>query len=131
MTAIVPLNHDQTIRTRGKRILDFVKAIFGPRAAEVDERARRCVEESIEMGQAAGIPLTVILKTVIRVYEKPAGDLHQEMAQVGFTLESMAASLDFDLHAGIDAELVRLNEVPAEVWQARHKAKIAAGISAG
>lgn len=119
------------IRARGRRIFAFIVDIFGDKAAETDERARRCVEEAIEMGQAAGLPLTTIIKIAARVYERPAGDVRKEMAQVGFTLESMAASLDFDLHAGIDAELHRALTTPPEVWQERHKAKIAAGISAG
>jgi hypothetical protein len=111
-------------RERAKAVLQWAVTTFGPVALNRDERAARFVEEALELGQAAGLDKTTILRLLDRVYDRPIGNVAKEIGQAGMTLECLAGSIGFSVDTEIDAEFHRVRSIPQEEWNQRHEAKV-------
>ncbi|WFP48538.1 hypothetical protein PL263_10475 [Methylomonas sp. EFPC3] len=115
---------------RQAAILQWANATFGKRTASVTaERIARFMEEAIELAQATHMFPEDIKELVDHVYTKPAGDVAQEIGQVGVALLALAEHLQVNADAEERNELERITSLPKEHWQARQNAKAAKGLA--
>lgn len=108
-------------------VLQFAVDSFGPIARNRDERAARLAEEAIEVAQAEGVELEVIVRIAERVYSRPAGDLHRELGGVALTALSMSQIAGLSFASCAKQEWLRVKSKPRDWWQKRHAEKVAAG----
>lgn len=94
-----------------KRAGEWASTCFGPMVAiDCFHRRNRFIEEAIELHQASRGTVDEIIQLVKHVYNKPAGDPHQEVGGTMVTLATLCNALGVDLlHAGED-ELARVWE---------------------
>ena len=84
---------------RQAEILQWANATFGEAtASNTGERIRRFAEESIELVQAAGLDKQAMNDIIDHVYDKPTGNISQEIGQVGVSLLALSE------HLGIQAD---------------------------
>jgi hypothetical protein len=115
---------------RPKAALKWAEEMFGEKTARDPlERARRLLEEAIELAQAAGLDLDAVSALAARVYLRPPGDIEREVGQVAMTLEVLAANIGLDADAEASREFARVRHIPKQEWEARHAAKAAQGIA--
>lgn len=114
---------------RPGRFLAWAKETFGEIAVDRRERARRFLEEAIELAGAAGISPEDALRILERCYERPQGFMPVEAGQAQVTLELFAKSQLIDLEVEADREFFRVQKIPKEEWLRRHAAKVALGIA--
>lgn len=114
---------------RPRDFLAWATSIFGPIARDDGERARRFIEEALELAHAMGLSSVDVAKISARVYSRSAGDIPREIEQVQCTLEILAENMNLsaDLEAYIEFDRVR--SIPKSEWLARHNAKVAIGIA--
>jgi hypothetical protein len=109
---------------------DWALRCFGSRSFNsLPERARRVLEEAIELAQASGLSIEDGLNLMQYVYRRPIGELSQELAGVGSTLLVLAESQKIDLKAVISADIQRVLELPEEYFKERLARKVAAGMA--
>lgn len=108
---------------------DWVQRCFGPKV-EPRERARRLVEEALELAQAVGCEPAELEQLVAYVFARPTGRPEQEVGGVAITLLAFCAAHGIDL---ADAELQELRRIlakPTAYFRDRHNAKADAGVAA-
>lgn len=88
--------------------------------ASVNERVRRLTEEVTEVAQASGMSREEMHRMVDFVYDRPSGDLEQEVAQAGLCLYGLAESLHVDLEEEVSSELARV-DTPEMIRRVRDK----------
>jgi hypothetical protein len=117
--------------SRGAAIGDWILRTFG-RAALIclPERGARLLEEAAEAAQAAGLDRKKALKIVNEVFDRPVGDLFQEIGGVGVTLLGICVSAGIDADIAEYTEAKRVLEKPMEHFQIRNQDKIDRGVSA-
>lgn len=93
-------------------------------------RALRLLEEAVECAQAAGVPQQLAALQVQRVYERPHGDLGQELGGVLLTSCAMCALLATTPEHVLEMEVRRVLAKPVEHFAARNKAKLEMGLDA-
>lgn len=72
----------------------WVAQVFGkPYLTSVDERACRFGEEAIELVQALGVPEEKVLALVEQVYNKPVGDVDDEVGGAFHTLLALCEGI--------------------------------------
>jgi len=103
--------------------------MFGPIAANLDERALRLAEEAVEFAQAEHVSKEVMLRLVERVYSRPAGDPIAEIGAVALTLELAAEGRGLSAIECADNEFRRVKSKTREHFAERHAAKAAEGIA--
>lgn len=108
---------------------NWARDTFGESAMQIDERARRFLEEALELAQACGVSLDDSLRSVRVVYARPAGSIEQEMGGVGTTLLTLAQMAGFSADECEASEVRRVMAIPREKFIARHAEKKALGIS--
>ncbi|HEU4601555.1 MAG TPA: hypothetical protein VFS24_06290 [Steroidobacteraceae bacterium] len=108
-------------------VLHWAVESFGPIARNRDERAARLAEEAIEVAQAEGVELEVIVRIAERVYSRPAGDLHRELGGVALTALSMSQIAGLSFASCGKQEWLRVKSKPRDWWQKKHAEKVAAG----
>jgi NTP pyrophosphatase (non-canonical NTP hydrolase) len=111
---------------------EWVTNAFGDNDADVDyigQRGLRVVEEALELGQAVKVPREMVHKLVDAVYDKPVGELAQEMGGVSITLLALAHFAEFDIDEIEVQELMRVLDKPLSHFRARNKAKCDAGFT--
>lgn len=84
------------------------------------DRACRChrfVEESIELAQACNLHKADVLMLVDYVYDRPVGEMPQEVGGVAVTLAALCTSFQQNMMDAAEAELNR-------VWQKIDKIRI-------
>lgn len=109
----------------------WVNSTFGERSLkDRGERARRVLEEAVELAQAAGLGRGDAEAVLADVYARQPGDVGQEVGGLMNTLGALCAGLDVDLAAQTEAEMVRV-ERPEIVGKCRRKNadKTARGVS--
>ncbi|APU88862.1 conserved hypothetical protein [Virus Rctr197k] len=112
------------------RIRRWTVAAFGTECyTNTQERAARVFEEAAELLQAEELDREFAQRVLDRVYSRPVGDPVQEMAGVSFTLLAYSGAKGLDLEKVLVAELERVEAVPLEHFQAKHRAKRLAGTS--
>ena len=115
---------------RQTNILNWANETFGAATADnTGERIRRFVEEAVELAQAVGLDKKAMLDIVEHVYARPAGDVAQEVGQVGVSLLGLAAHLNISADSEEFTEFERLKSLPADYWQARQNAKAEKGLA--
>lgn len=118
----------QTRDQRQAQAFDWMSAAFGPQT--IVQRGVRLAEEAIEAAQAAEVPRDMLHKLVDHIYDRPAGDLRQELGGVGVTLLGLAAAAGLSADECEAAELARVLAKPLAFFAARNAAKNDAGFNA-
>ncbi len=114
---------------RQSAILQWANLTFGPAtASNTGERIRRFAEEAIELVQATGLDKQALLDIVDHVYAKPAGNLAQEIGQVGVSLLGLSEHLGIPADDEEQKEFDRIQSLPSDYWQARQNAKAGKGL---
>lgn len=113
----------------GRKFLDWAIQTFGPIAVDRRERARRFLEEAIELGHAEGIDRNMVQGIADRVYARSAGDTGREIGQAMATLEVLAINLGYSTSREMEREFDRVRTIPRDQWQRRHQSKVDVGIA--
>ncbi len=122
-------NPNRPRQDRQREILQWAITTFGTSTADnTGERIRRFAEEAVELAQAVGLDKQAMLDILEHVYAKPAGNIKQEIGQVGVSLLGVAEHLNISADREEHAEFERLKSLPAHYWQARQNAKADKGI---
>lgn len=109
--------------------LKWAVKTFGSIALNPQERALRFIEEAIELVDAVGLPQVSVESVMRRVYNRPQGVLNKEVGQSMLTLQLLAEVFSIDAHDECVDEFLRVQSVPQEEWDRRHKAKVDIGIA--
>jgi len=113
---------------RQAAIFVWAKAAFTvEQATSLPQRALRLLEEAVEAAQACGLAEDKAIDIVGFVYDRPAGDLAQELGGVGVTVLALAAAAGLSADAEEEREVSRVLAKPIEHFTARNAAKNAAG----
>lgn len=72
------------------------------------ERNHRFLEESLELVQANGYSREQAHRMVDYVFDRPTGDLHQEVGGVMVTLAALCLAVGEDMHLAGEEELRRI-----------------------
>lgn len=103
------------------RAVNWVREAFGSEPADCkSERAHRFLEEAFELAQAAGVTREEAALLLAYVFDRPAGEVAQEVGGVMLTLAPFAAAHEVNMHAAGEAELARVN-TPAVIARCRLK----------
>lgn len=114
---------------RQAKVLAWAKACFGTVNISLAERARRLVEEAIELCQAEHVDEAQVHAIVRHVYGKPVGKATQEAAGVGVTLLAYCAAAGVSATRIEEEEVARITSYPPEYFAARQDKKADAGIA--
>lgn len=94
-----------------------------------EERGLRLVEEAVELGQAIGITREQAHRLVDYVFDRPVGEVRQEIGGVALTLSAVAsvsnASVEECWHDELSRVMLRIEET-----RAKQQAKARQGIVA-
>lgn len=113
---------------RQRRVARWCNDAFGTgHALDVPQRGIRLVEEAIEAAQAAGCERDMVHRLVDYVFDRPAGELAQEIGGVGLTLLALSHAAQVLADDCEAAELDRVLSKPLSHFAARNEAKNAAG----
>jgi len=110
-------------------VFRWVRDTFGRISDDRDERARRVLEEAIELVQAAGLSQRDASAMVAHVYSRPPGDVRQEVGGLGITLLAFAHHREINADAEEVNEFLRVIDTPVSFFRKRQNAKAAAGIA--
>lgn len=126
---------------RQSHILAWAVGTFtmpGCEPADIRERARRFLEEALELFQSAYFVTTGTARhadadddataVMNRVFSRPAGGAAREVGQVAVTLACLAEALTVSVAAEEVREFERVLSIPKAEFQARHQAKMDAGL---
>lgn len=103
------------------RIKDWCLECFGERILyNKEERNLRFLEESLELVQAAGMSKTQALQVLDYVYNRPVGELKQEVGGVMVTLSALCTAHELDLGCCMMDEVNSISE-PARIEKIRSK----------
>lgn len=109
--------------------LAWQAATFGPAARNRQERARRMLEEALELAQAEGVTVREVDRLMWRVYARPPGDTAQEIAGLTITLAGLAENAGVQVADAVAAEWDRLAKLTPGYLAAKHAAKVADGVA--
>lgn len=105
------------------RIKSWLLACFGSKiAADKTERNHRFLEEALELVQAAGCTKSEALQLVDYVFNRPPGDIKQEVGGTMTTLTSLCIAHDVDLEDAAETELARIWAIKDQI-RAKQAAK--------
>jgi hypothetical protein len=113
---------------RQQQIGDWCVDAFGPMAIDPGNRARRIVEEAIELAQAEGVSGEDIVKIAEHVYGRPVGDPDQEVGGVAVTLLAYCAATGRSAESLERREVERILNKDVEHFRRRNAEKVKAGI---
>lgn len=112
-----------------ERVALWVERTFGKKVlTDRDERGLRLVEETVELAQALGIPKDRLHLVIDRVYDRPVGEVNQEIAGSFVTLAAAATACDVDLFRAAATELARIENKDPEHFRQRNREKAALGM---
>lgn|SRR3990167_6341059 len=114
---------------RQRVVLAFTKRAFGERNALPIERARRLLEEALELAQACGVSQAQAFALTDYTFSRPAGEPHQEIGGIGLCLLAAAESLGLSAEVETQREIARVLAKSLEHWKTKHDAKAAAGVA--
>ena len=93
------------------RVNEWVVAAFGKVAAsDRSERNHRFLEEALELVQAQGCSKDEAFQLVEYVYDRPVGEVSQEVGGVLLTLAALCNASDVDMTESAEKELSRVWE---------------------
>lgn len=91
------------------RVAPWMKACFGPTISkDAMERNHRFFEESAELVQANGMTRSEAHQLVDYTFDRPVGELKQEVGGVIVTLAALCLASDVDMHQAGETELDRI-----------------------
>ena len=90
------------------RVTEWIRECFGPEGQDVATRARRFLEEALEVVQSLGIPARDAHALVRYTFGRPPGEPSQELGGAALTLAGLSGALRFDHEALREAELARV-----------------------
>lgn len=102
---------------------------FGTANMTERERARRFIEEAIELAQACGLQRADVYRTMEHVFDRPPGERFQEVGGVGVTLLMLCETIGVSADYAERSELARVLSMPANHFRDRHNVKADAGIA--
>lgn len=114
---------------RPSRALIWAVEMFGDIALDRRERVLRFVEEAIELAEAMSLTSAELQRIMVRVFNRPSGNVARELGQCQVTLECLAKAIGIDLDAEATKEFQRVHGIPKDEWERRHAAKVAIGIA--
>ena len=91
-------------------------------------RALRCAEEAIELAQASGVDPDTLYRLVKQVFDRPDGNLYQELGGTLLTACVLTHSLRTTPAAMFERELQRCLAKNPEHFAQRNQEKIWAGL---
>jgi hypothetical protein len=92
------------------RVQPWMMECFGAEiSADRIERNHRFFEEATELVQANGMTRSEAHQLVDYVFDRPVGELHQEVGGVMVTLAALCLASSQDMHAAGEMELARIN----------------------
>ena len=95
--------------TMTDRVGEWTVACFGDEIAhDKVERIHRFVEEALELAQSVGCDKETILQLVDYVYNRPIGEMEQEIGGVVVTLGALCFAYDIDMENLGQRELDRV-----------------------
>jgi hypothetical protein len=103
------------------------EAFGGAEANSVPQRALRVLEEAIELAQAAKLDEKLVHDLVKYVYQRPVGEVEQEVSGVSVTLLAFCCAAGLNADTVEWAEVVRVLSKPREFFTERNAKKNAAG----
>lgn len=111
-------------------VYNWVITYFGRGVAtNTKERAKRLLEEAIELAQCENISLEEVNLLAKHVFAKPIGEPAQEVGGIGVTLLAYCASKRLDPEEEEQREIDRIWLKPVGYFRARHQRKVDAGIA--
>lgn len=115
---------------RQRAVLDWCHRAFGASGgdADVPTRGRRFLEEALELFQANGGLHGEAHYLADYVFNRPTGDVAQEIGGVMVTLYALAEVLGLSVEAAEVAEIDRVLSKPIEHFQRRQQEKREAGL---
>lgn len=93
------------------------------------QRGIRMLEEAVELAQACGCEREMAHRLVDYVFDRPPGDVRQELGGVGITTLAVAFAAGVSADEAEKDELARVLSKPLDHFAARNKAKNAAGFN--
>jgi NTP pyrophosphatase (non-canonical NTP hydrolase) len=109
--------------------LDWVERCFGKQQSrDPVMRAIRFLEEAAELAQACGVSPTVARRVIAAVYNRPAGNVAQEVGGTMLTVRTLCAVLSIDADAAFDRELRRVLQKPRSHFAKRNRKKVKLGL---
>jgi NTP pyrophosphatase (non-canonical NTP hydrolase) len=91
------------------RVRPWMNICFGPAiSGDKLERSDRFIEEALELIQASGYTADRAHKLVDYVFNRPAGDIKQEVGGVMVTLAALCLAHEVDMHVLAEVELKRV-----------------------
>lgn len=110
-------------------VFEWAKAAFSvEEVSNIAQRGLRLLEESLEAFQSCGGDEESAHKLVTYVFNRPVGEIGQELGGVGVTLLALAAAAGLSAEAEEKREVDRILSKPIEEFTKRNKAKNAAGL---
>ena len=117
--------------SRQQQVHEWCAEAFGAdHATSVPHRAIRMCEEAIEACQAAGGERAMVHRLVDYVFDRPPGELPQEIGGVGLTLLALAQAASLSADAEEVREFERVLSKPLEHFRQRNQTKNDAGFKA-
>lgn len=112
-----------------QRVHAWVRDFFPEHGVNVPERARRFIEEAIELAQAVGLVEEEVGRILARAYSRPAGQPHQEVGGTRVSLAALCAAIGLDETLEGERELERISAPGMrERMRARQAEKRAEGV---
>lgn len=106
-------------------ILEWLNRVWPSQLHDSEERALRFAEEALEMVQAEGVTREQAHALVDQVFDKPVGEIEQELGGVLVTLSAYMAVKGLDGVGAFTKEFSRVNEAEViDKIQAKHKMKL-------
>ena len=119
-----------TRQDRQSRVLAWAREAFGPEeSSSIVHRGLRLLEEAVEAAQAAGVDRAQAHRLLEYVYDRPVGELPQELGGLGITLLALSAAAGLDADACEQREFDRIMALAPEHFRQRNARKNAAGFS--
>jgi len=113
---------------RQKIITEWIQRTFGEASLSANERALRFLEESLELVQAAGLPIEKARELLEYVYSRPAGIIGQEAGGVGIALLALCEKFGVSAEEEEDLEVERVTTLEPDYFRKRQVIKVEAGI---
>lgn len=123
-----PGRHKMNTASIQNELRQWIETRLGLKAMHPKERGRRAGEEVLELMQVLGVDRTEAHRLVDHVYDKPVGDLRQELGGAALTLLGCAEGTGYNLGVCAEDELKRILELPPEKFQKRQSENIRDGI---
>lgn len=92
-----------------QRVAPWMDACFGPEiSGDKLERGDRFLEEALELLQSGDYPRERVAALTDYVFDRPQGEINQEVGGVMVTLAAYCLAFGLDMHAAGETELARI-----------------------